>query len=139
MRRIDTIIVHCTATKAGRDFHVSDVDAWHRERGYNGCGYHYIVALDGTIEVGRPIERVGAHCSGHNAHSIGIAYVGGLDANGRPADTRTEAQKRAIASLIWLLTLTTLRQGLGLIHVYGHHDFNPHKACPCFDAHAEYD
>lgn len=139
MRRIDSIIVHCTATKAGRDFHVSDIDAWHRERGLDGCGYHYIVALDGTIEVGRPIERVGAHCRGHNAHSIGIAYVGGLDVNGSPTDTRTDAQKRALASLIWLLTLRALRQGLGFLHVYGHHDFNPHKACPCFDAHAEYD
>lgn len=139
MRRIDTIIVHCTATKAGRDFHVSDVDAWHRERGFDGCGYHYIVTLDGTIEAGRSIERVGAHCSGHNAHSIGVAYVGGLDANGSPADTRTEAQRRALASLIWLLTLRALRKGLGLLRVYGHHDFNHHKACPCFDAHAEYD
>lgn len=139
MRRFDTIIVHCTATKEGRDLHVSDVDRWHRERGFHGCGYHYIVALDGTIEYGRPIDEIGAHCKGHNATSVGIAYVGGLDKNGKPADTRTKAQKQALARLIWLLSLRAMINGWGLVKVRGHRDYDHGKECPCFDARAEYD
>lgn len=132
MRRIDEIIVHCTATKAGRDYAAKDIDAWHRANGWDGIGYHYVVCLDGSVEQGRPEEKVGAHCRGHNKHSIGVVYVGGLDSKGRPCDTRTPQQKTALAHLI-----THLKHRFPSAHVYGHRDLAT-KACPCFNAQMEY-
>ena len=98
MRNIDSIIVHCSATKAGQDFTATDIDRWHRERGFNGIGYHYVIRLDGKLEKGRDVALAGAHCKGWNERSVGICYIGGLDENGRPADTRTNAQKAGALS-----------------------------------------
>ena len=64
MRKIDSIIIHCLATKVGQDFTAADIDRWHRERGFNGIGYHYVVCLDGRLERGRDISLAGAHCKG---------------------------------------------------------------------------
>ena len=77
MRKIDSIIVHCSATKAGQDFTAADIDRWHRERGFNGIGYHYVIRLDGRLEKGREIDLAGAHCKGWNERSVGICYIGG--------------------------------------------------------------
>ena len=133
MRKITEIIVHCTATPEGRWHTVADVDHWHRQRGFFGIGYHFLVLLDGTIATGRPLWRVGAHCTGHNTHSVGICYVGGLDAQGKPKDTRTPEQRKAMLQLIQLLKSVFVGAT-----VYGHRDFAA-KACPCFDAKKEYD
>lgn len=132
MRKIDLIVVHCTATPAGRDVSVADIDAWHRRRGFDCIGYHYIVGLDGSVHPGRPVGKVGAHARGYNARSIGVAYVGGLDADGRPADTRTAAQRLALHSL-----LVSLVKRFPVARIIGHRDVAA-KACPCFDATAEY-
>lgn len=132
VRNITEIVVHCTATPAGRDVTVADVDRWHRQRGFNGIGYHYIVALDGTVCPGRDVDLAGAHCRGHNTRSIGVCYVGGLDASGRPADTRTESQWRALRCL-----LSALKRLYPGVVIRGHRDFAA-KACPCFDATSEY-
>lgn len=134
MRNITEIIIHCTATPAGRNVSVAEIDRWHRQRGFRSIGYHFIVGLDGSIRPGRPLAEPGAHCLGHNAVSIGIAYVGGLmaDGTGQPADTRTDAQKTALLKL-----LTTLRRTWPHAAIRSHRDFVP-KACPCFDATAEY-
>ena len=83
MRNIDSIIVHCSATKAGQDFTAADIDCWHRERGFNGIGYHYVIRLDGKLEKGRDVSLAGAHCRGWNERSVGICYIGGVDENGR--------------------------------------------------------
>ena len=96
-------------------------------------GYHYVVNLNGTIEQGRPEPMVGAHCQGHNEHSIGVCYIGGLDARGRPADTRTPAQKKALRHL-----LEKLHAAHPKAFIVGHHDLNPAKACPCMDVVKEY-
>lgn len=130
MRWINKIIVHCTATESGKNFHASDIDRWHRERGFSRIGYHFVVCLDGTIERGRAIKDIGAHCTGQNAHSIGIVYVGGM-LDGVPADTRTKKQKLALLELIRELI------NKYSCPVYGHNDFAK-KACPCFNAKAEY-
>lgn len=128
MRKINKIIIHCTATPRGRHVTVADVDLWHRNRGFAGIGYHFLIYLDGSIHSGRPIERVGAHCQGHNADSIGIAYVGGVEADGiTPADTRTEAQKTALRSLV-----KSLQERFDKTTVHGHNEFAA-KACPCFN------
>lgn len=128
MRTITEIIIHCSATRVGADFRASDIDRWHKENGYVCIGYHYVVDLSGYIEVGRDESIPGAHCHGHNLHSIGVCYIGGLDLKGRPADTRTKEQKNALALLIKYLKLSYPNAT-----IHGHHEFNSSKACPCFD------
>lgn len=132
MRKINEIIVHCTATPEGRDVSAAEVDRWHRQRGFRCIGYHYLVRLDGRVEAGRSEEEIGAHCKGHNAGSIGVAYVGGLDSKGNPTDTRTPAQCAALAAL-----LRELKNRYAGARILSHRDFAA-KACPCFDATKEY-
>jgi len=133
MREIKEIIVHCADTPEGRDDRAADIKRWHtKERGWSDIGYHYVIDLDGTIEPGRPIETAGAHCTGHNANSIGICYVGGCDEKMKPKDTRTDEQK---ASLLLLLKYLVAKYPNATI--YGHRDF-ANKSCPSFDAKEEY-
>ena len=132
MRDIKEIIIHCTATPEGRDVTVKEIDAWHKQRGWQGVGYHYVIYLDGSIHTGRDINKIGAHCSGHNKNSIGICYVGGVDKNMKPKDTRTPEQKEALIHL--LKELKTIYPNAV---IFGHRDF-ANKACPCFDAKTEY-
>lgn len=133
MREINEIIIHCSATPCGRDVSAADIDRWHRQRGWDGIGYHYVVRLDGSLEIGRPLDKVGAHCKGHNAHSIGVVYIGGIDEHGNNADTRTAEQRATLTTLVGFLahSFSTIR------NVCGHHDYAA-RACPCFDAHEEY-
>lgn len=135
MRLINEIIVHCTANRPGCKMTLKDFRDLHvKVNGWSDIGYHYVIFEDGRVEPGRPISKAGAHCKrgGHNAHSIGIAYVGGLSTTGICADTRTPAQKSAMLKLI-----TNLIK-LYRCDVYGHRDFDKGKECPCFDAHKEY-
>lgn len=133
MRQITEIIIHCADTPEGRDVRADEIRRWHKnERGWSDIGYHYVIDLDGTIEAGRDVETAGAHCTGHNAKSIGICYVGGCDAQMQPKDTRTEEQKASL-----LLLLKYLRQRYPKAKIYGHRDF-AQKACPSFDAKNEY-
>lgn len=127
MRKITELIIHCSATPGGRDYTVADIDRWHKARGFKMIGYHYVIRLDGTIEQGRPLEMTGAHCKGHNARSIGICYIGGLDPKDRPKDTRTPAQKDSL----WALVQALLKQFPNAT-IHGHNEF-ANKACPCFD------
>lgn len=131
-REIKKIIVHCTATKEGQPVTVADINRWHKERGFANIGYHYVIYIDGSLHLGRKVSIAGAHTSGHNANSIGVCYVGGLDANGKAKDTRTQEQKRALEDL-----LRELREQYPNAHIYGHRDFAA-KDCPCFDAKEEY-
>lgn len=133
MRKINKIIIHCSATPRQRHVEVRDIERWHRARGFRCVGYHYVVLLDGTIQQGRPLSQTGAHCRGHNTGSIGVCYVGGLEADCKtPADTRTDAQKSALASLV-----ASLRKAYPAATVHGHCEFAA-KACPCFDVRDEY-
>lgn len=132
----ERIIIHCSATQEGKDFTAADIDRWHRARGFRKIGYHYVVRLDGTYERGRADNEEGAHCpqQSMNRRSIAICYIGGLDSAGRPKDTRTEAQKRTLLTLV-----RTLRGRYGHLPVCGHRDIpGVAKACPCFDAALEY-
>lgn len=132
MRKITEIIVHCADTPEGRDDKAADIERWHKAQGYNEIGYHYVVDIDGTIEPGRDLECIGAHCKGHNTQSVGICYIGGADVNLKPKDTRTPEQKASL-----LLLLKFLRAKYPEATIYGHRDF-AQKACPCFDAKTEY-
>lgn len=133
MRKINEIIVHCTATAEGKNFKAADIDRWHKAKGWNGIGYHHVVDLDGTVEPGRPENEAGAHCLKHNTNSIGVVYVGGLASDGKtPKDTRTQKQKAALVKL-----LTELKHRYPNATIHGHRDFAA-KACPSFDATKEY-
>lgn len=114
------------------DFHRQDVDRWHKQRGWKGIGYHYLITLDGTVEVGRKEEEIGAHTVNYNKNSIGICYVGGLDKNGKPKDTRTTQQKAAMYKL-----LTDLKKKYPKATIHGHYEFAK-KSCPCFNVKEEY-
>ena len=132
-RVINEIIIHCTATPEGRECSVEEIRRWHIQRGFTDIGYHYVIHIDGRIENGRDVDIAGAHCTGHNTHSIGVVYVGGCAKDGKtPKDTRTEAQKSALANL-----LIDLRKLYPKATIHGHRDFAP-KACPSFDATKEY-
>ena len=134
MRTITLIVIHCSAVKPDQMSSAAQIDTWHRQQGWKlGIGYHYVVRRNGVIEMGRPEYMVGAHCQGHNSHSIGVCYEGGLDIRGKPADTRTPEQKAAMRAL-----LEELRQRYPRAMIVGHHTLNPLKDCPCFDAVREY-
>lgn len=127
MREIDKIIIHCTATPEGRNITVKEVRQWHLARGFNDIGYHYVILLDGTVQTGRPVSRVGAHVKGQNTGSIGIAYVGGIDRSGAAKDTLNPAQEAAMVNLI-----NDLRERFGHLTLHGHNEFD-NKACPSFN------
>ena len=133
-RLITKIILHCSATMEGNDYTAEDIRRWHVDgNGWSDIGYHYVIRRDGTIEFGRPIDKVGSHTLGQNQNSIGICYVGGVDRNLRPKDTRTEAQKCAICDL-----LRVLLRMFPEATIHGHNEFDKGKSCPCFDAKREY-
>lgn len=132
-RVITEIIVHCSATPAGKDYTVEDITKWHKQRGFSTIGYHYVIYRDGSIHEGRDIDVSGAHCTGHNANSIGVCYIGGVGTDGKtPKDTRTKAQKEALENLLKMLRATYPNA-----KIHSHRDF-ANKACPSFDATNEY-
>ena len=135
-KRIATkkIVIHCSATEAGKPFTAANIDQWHLARGFASIGYHFVVHLDGTIIKGRPVHTIGAHASNENHDSIGICYIGGIK-NGMPTDTRTDLQKAAMVELITML----LASYKDVEKVVGHYQLpKVAKACPSFDARAEY-
>ncbi len=131
-RKINKIIIHCSATPPDMDVDSKRVDEWHKQRGWSGIGYHFFIKRDGQIEIGRPLEKSGAHTLGENKNSIGICYAGGVDEDMCPKDNRTSSQ---IASFLLLLRLLKNIFPKAIIH--GHRDFSS-KACPSFDATKEY-
>ena len=153
MKNIDAIIIHCSATKEGQDIKAADIDRMHKAQGWKQIGYNFVVDLDGTVENGRPLTINGAHCNSkdgqgrtYNSHSIGICYIGGLNASGKPAGTRTPKQKASLVELI-----NRLCREYNIIELLGHRDTSPDlnddgtiepfefiKACPCFDVREEY-
>ena len=132
MRAIHKIIIHCTATREGDDISVDTIRRWHLARGWSDVGYHYIIDIKGNINAGRPIELIGAHTKGQNKYSIGIAYVGGVEADGvTPKDTRTKAQKDSIIRLV-----KKLKGCYPDVSIHGHNEFS-NKACPSYNVQDE--
>ena len=132
MRKINKIIVHCTATPEGRDVSVADLRRWHvRDNGWKDIGYHFFIDIAGNVHRCRPVEQTGAHVAGHNVGSIGVCYAGGVDKNLKPKDTRNTAQRLTLANHI-----TTLRHIYPNATVHGHNEFS-NKACPSFDVKKE--
>ena len=133
MRNIELIVVHCSATREDRRYSVEQLIRDHAAR-FGFTGYHYYITREGQLYQTRHENLPGAHVRHYNQHSIGVCYEGGLDAAGRPKDTRTEEQKHAL----WAL-LKSLKVDYPNAVILGHRDL-PHvaKACPCFDARKEY-
>ena len=132
-RKIDKIIVHCSATPEGKDYSVDTIRKWHLQRGFSDIGYHYIIYRDGSIHIGRDEFVIGAHCKGHNSNSIGVCYIGGCASDGKtPKDTRTSEQRQSLLNL-----LKELKVKYPKASIHGHRDF-ANKACPSFDATKEY-
>lgn len=137
-RRIDKIIIHCSATPEGEDFTVEQIRQIHLARGFSDIGYHYVIYRDGSVHAGRPESITGAHCTGYNSHSIGVCYIGGCPPRSVPnwehkwKDTRTDAQKDALLKVI-----SNLRSRYPGATIHGHNEF-ANKACPSFDVRKEY-
>lgn len=134
MRPVTEIIIHCTGTVPSNSTTVEAVRDYHvKHNGWKDIGYHYLIYLDGSIHQGRPIDQAGAHCKNHNSNTIGICYVGGLDENKKPKDTRTVRQVAAIRQLVQSLKVCfpTIKK------VSGHYMYD-NKDCPCFDVTKEF-
>lgn len=137
MREINKIILHCSATPEGRHVTAETIRKWHLDKGWSDIGYHFVVYLDGTVVSGRPVSRVGAHVKGRNKDSIGVCYIGGVEAekvNGKwiAKDTRTQEQIDSLERLI-----IDLFEEYPDATLHGHNEFAA-KACPSFIVRDEY-
>ena len=130
MRKINLIVIHCSASRRNQRFTVEQLRQCHNARFHNkGIGYHYYIEQDGTVYQTRDENEIGMHARGYNAHSIGVCYEGGLDEQGKSADTRTPAQKRSLLTL-----LRALKEDYPDAEIKGHRELpNVNKTCPCFD------
>jgi hypothetical protein len=127
--RTDFIAVHCAATPPTADIGRADIDRWHRAKGWLMIGYHFVIRRNGEIEIGRPVDAVGAHVEGYNSISVGICLVGGVDAKGKSEDNFTNSQWETLAKLV-----RELKAKYPNAKVQGHRDFpKVAKDCPCFD------
>lgn len=117
MRTIDMHIIHCSDSTFGD---AAEIDRWHKARGWRGIGYHFVILRDGTVEVGRPLNQIGAHVRGHNRTSVGTCLIG-----------KTEVTSEQFTSLRVLHL--TLKAMLPELQVCGHRQLDPHKSCPNFD------
>jgi len=120
-RKIDSIIIHCSDSPQGRGDDVNTIRQWHLERGWNDIGYHYVILEDGTIQVGRDLNKSGAHAKGHNSNSIGICLIG--------KDTFTEKQ---FDSLSYLTKGLKYQFSIYSKNIVGHYKVSS-KTCPNFD------
>lgn len=114
---IKTHIIHCSDSTFGD---VKKIREWHQQRGWQDVGYHFIIRRDGEIELGRPLNEIGAHCKGKNRESIGTCLIG--------KKRFTEAQFNALKKLN-----TMLKSIFSELEIYAHNEFNAHKTCPNFD------
>jgi len=142
LEHIHSLVIHCSATREGVNLTAADIDEMHKARGWAMIGYHRVYRLDGSVEQGRPYTRRGAHVRGNNINTLGLVYIGGLDENGNPKDTRTSEQRHAMFADI--LSIRNLCPNITKIS--GHRDYSPDlngdglitpdewiKVCPCFD------
>ena len=133
MRKINKIILHCSATRPSQDIGKEEINAWHLAQGWSGIGYHFVIRRDGALEHGRDISETGAHCFNHNKGSIGICLIGGVTENdiAIAENNFTEEQFAELERLVKML-LADYASSSQEIKVHGHNDF-ANKGCPCFD------
>lgn len=144
MRKIKRIFIHCTAGSQKQT--VADLRAEFKCKGWKNPGYHYVILPDGAITQLLDEQQVSNGVKGYNQTSINVAYIGGIDSNGKAIDNRTDAQKASLLKL-----LKELRGRYPKAQILGHRDISPDtnhngkvdsweriKECPCFDAMIEY-
>lgn len=134
-RRIEYLVVHCSATRVNVPFTEKQLLECHLARGFRTIGYHFYITKDGVLHETRPMFEIGAHALGFNLHSIAVCYEGGLDEMGKPADTRTPQQRETLRRV-----LSELKGLFPQVRIVGHYQLsaNIHKACPCYDPVKEY-
>ena len=133
LKSVKFLVIHCVANRCNRPFSVENLIACGKAK-YGQCSYHYYVRYDGSVIPLLPETVQGVHARGYNYCSLGIVYEGGLDENGNPADTRTEAQKASLVAL-----LRSLKEDYPAAKIVGHRELpGVHKACPCYYPSKEY-
>lgn len=144
MREIKYIAVHCTAGSQRQT--IADLQAEFKRKGWKYPGYHCVIAPDGKITQLLDDSKVSNGVKGYNSVTVNVAYIGGIDSEGKAIDNRTDAQKKALRQL-----LGNLKKKYPDAVIQGHRDFSPDtngngtvdpweriKECPCFDAKEEY-
>lgn len=123
-RNIDTLVLHCSDSDNPLHDNARTIEEWHHLRGFKKIGYHFFIRKDGTIEIGRDLKEIGAHCAaeGINHHSIGICL------SGSHAFTREQfsSLKKLCRNLCDVFSLTSE-------NIFGHNHFEKNKTCPNFD------
>ncbi|WP_017445816.1 N-acetylmuramoyl-L-alanine amidase [Gayadomonas joobiniege] len=114
------IVIHCSDTPNEREHTAADIHRWHKEMGWDGIGYHFVIGRGGAVEYGRPIYWPGAHVRGHNHESIGVCLVG-----------RDEFKQPQLSSLKSLVK--ALRNKFNRARVVGHRELDSAKTCPNFN------
>lgn len=145
-KKTDTIVVHCSATQATQDIGVDTIRKWHLAQGWLDVGYHIVIRRSGVIEMGRKLNQVGSHVKGHNATSVGVCMVGGINSAGKAENNFTAAQFHALTAV---LTFLSEAYPAASKNIVGHRDLSPDmngdgvitpnewiKDCPCFDVKA---
>ena len=149
-RNVHTVVWHCDATRLDRDVTPQEIDQWHKNRKFAEIGYNLFISKDAKLYMCRDWDKIPAHVAGFNTGTLGFCYSGGLDKNGKPADTRTPEQTAL------MLAVSEVTKGLfevlkgKSVNFKGHRDFSPDKngngiiepweflkACPCFDVKTE--
>lgn len=134
-KSVDTIFVHCSATQPDwmedepLSAKVAEITRWHKKRGWNTIGYHWVIDRDGSVAKGRDEATVGAHAQGHNEGSIGICLIGGHGSseNDPFAKNFTPEQDMKLRELIeGIQSRTTIHR------IRGHNEVAA-KACPGFN------
>jgi N-acetyl-anhydromuramyl-L-alanine amidase AmpD len=123
------LTIHCAATPEGRHVSADQINQWDIAK-FGQISYHWVIELDGKMVRTLRDNQKGAHVGRANTGNIGICYIGGMDKGMKaPKDTRTEAQKKSLLTLI-----RTYRARYPGIIIRGHRDWpRVNKACPSFD------
>ncbi len=141
-RKINMVILHCSATPPDMDIGADKIRQWHTDpppsgRGWADIGYHFVIRRNGVVEDGRDLdgdgdifEEVGAHTVGYNQNSVGVCLVGGINKAGKTENNFTPEQFTSLTRL-----LRFLRAKFPTVTIHGHREFAA-KDCPSFDVQA---
>lgn len=126
-RKVDLLIIHCSATPPNMDIGAKEIRRWHKNKGWSDIGYHDVIRINGSIERGRDYNKSGAHVRGYNSNSLGVVLVGGVDEYNDPEANFTQDEWKSIARYCRMV-----KAQLPHISIHGHNEFSS-KACPSFD------
>ena len=119
--KINSVILHHSASPMDRTT-IQSIHNWHLQRGWLGCGYHYVIHPEGTIFQGRPLNTIGAHARGYNERSIGVCVVGNFE-----VEYPTLCQQEALGKLLLYFINDKFRSNF--LSIKGHRDVTA-TLCP---------